>query len=251
MIGVFNTLKTVYRGPRGVAPTFALSLSLRVGIHMNRPFSVAAMAALVVASTSSFAAAQERPLIWQPIKNSDTSYSVRLGMRLPIRLEPEAGFNVGVNATKTGEVVDTPLRFWSKIKTSEAKRPAYQMTRDIAVNMDQTAGSAAIAMNYYEKHIATPSINVERRASYVVRYDGAQKDWTGLDTNQSIKFRRHATGTAFVATASGTDSFTSVGASLGIEQQLGQNITLSGNVNRNFTDESTVSSVNARYSYKW
>ncbi len=218
---------------------------------MNRHCLAIASGVLLAAFTSSSSRADERPLIWQPIKNSDTSYSVKLGLRLPVRLETEAGFNVGVDSSKTGEVVNTPLKFWSRIKTVDRKRPASQMSRYIGVNMDGNAGSAAITMNYYEKQIATPEFNLERQATYVVRYDGTQKDWTGLDASQSIKLRQRETGTAFVAVANGTANFSAVAASFGIEQPLGENITLSGNVNRNFTDATTISSVNARYSYKW
>lgn len=218
---------------------------------MNRHFLAAIGGVLLVAFASSASRADERPLIWQPIKNSDTSYSVKLGMKLPVRLETEAGFNVGVDSSKAGEVINTPLKFWSRIKMQDSKRPAYQVSRDIGINMDGNAGNAAITMNYYEKQIATPTFNVERQATYAIRYDGARKDWTGLDASQSFKLRQRETGTAFVAAANSSASFSAIGASFGIEQQLGQNITLSGNVNRNFTDATTVSNVNARYSYKW
>lgn len=216
---------------------------------MNRLFPVAM--AMAFAASAGAAVADDRPLIWQPIKNSDTSYAVKLGLRLPMRLEPEAGFNVGVDATKGGDVVETPLKFWSRIKTADTKRPAYQMRRDVGVNLDSVAESAAISMNYYEKHIATPTYNVERQSSYTVHYDGIQGSWTGVDANQSIKFRRPDTGTAFIASASSVNSFESFGASLGIEQQLGKNIIVSGNLNRSFSDADTIASVNASYSYKW
>lgn len=218
---------------------------------MNRDFLAVISGVSLAVLFSSASWADERPLIWQPIKNSDTSYSVKLGLRLPVRLETEAGFNVGVDSSKTGEVLNTPLKFWSRIKTADTKRPAYRMSRDIRVNMDGNAGNAAISMNYYEKQIATPTFNMEREAVYVVRYDGAQKNWTGLDTSQTIKLRQRETGTAFVAVANGSANFSAVGASFGIEQPVGENITLSGHVNRNFTDAVTVSTVNARYSYKW
>lgn len=64
---------------------------------------------------ASSAHAADRPLIWQPVKNSDRSYSVKLGFRLPTELEPEAGFNVGVDAKKDGSM-NTPLRLWGSMK---------------------------------------------------------------------------------------------------------------------------------------
>jgi hypothetical protein len=218
---------------------------------MNRRLTAAAIAVLAVAVTSGTGHADERPLIWQPIKNSDTSYSVKLGLKLPTRLEPQAGFDVGMNATKGGKVVDTPLRFWSSIKTDSTTQPGYQMSRDIGVNIDGTVGNAAISMNYFEKQIATPSINIEHRSRYAVRYDGIERDWLGLDASQSVKLRRHETGTAFIASANSADSFSVLGASVGLEQALGQHITLSGNVNRNFTEDATTTRVNANYSYRW
>jgi hypothetical protein len=218
---------------------------------MNRVLTAAAITALTVAVTSGVGNAQDRPLIWQPIKNSDTSYSVKLGLKLPTRLEPQAGFDVGMNATDGGKVVDTPLRFWSSVRANSSTQPGYQMSRDIGVNIDGTVGNAAISMNYYEKQIATPSMNIEHRSRYALRYDGVERDWRGLDASQSIKLRRHETGTAFTASANSADSFSALGASVGLEQTLGQNITLSGNVNRNFIDDATTTRVNANYSYRW
>jgi hypothetical protein len=220
---------------------------------MNRPFAAAMAAGLVLGVLSGAARADDRPLIWQPIKNSDTSYAVKLGLRLPTRLEPQAGFDLGVDASKGGAIVDTPLRFWTTIKTADAKQPGYQMRRDIGVNYDGIAGSAAISVNYYEKQIATPTYNLEHQSSYALRYDGLQGDWTGLEASQSLKLRRHETGTAFIASANSAAGFSTFGAGLGLEQQLGKNITVSGNLNRSFTDPGadTIASVNANYSYRW
>jgi hypothetical protein len=219
---------------------------------MNRHLLAAAGAAFAFVAMSGIARSDERPLIWQPIKNSNTSYAVKLGLRLPTRLEPEAGFDLGVNTTeKGGRVVDTPLVFWSRIKAVSITRPAYEMSRDIGVNLDGMAGSATISMNYYEKQIATPSFNVERHSTYAMHYSGEQGDWTGLEASQSIKLRRTATGTAFSASANSAGGFDTFGAGLGIEQKLGENITLSGSVNRSFSDADTVASVNANYSFKW
>ncbi|AYD01425.1 hypothetical protein [Neorhizobium sp. NCHU2750] len=218
---------------------------------MNRHILAAAGMVVLIAAGSGAAHADDLPLIWQPIKNSDTSYAVKLGMRLPMRLEPEAGFDLGVDASKTGEVVDTPLKFWSKIKTADTNRPAYQMSRDIGLDLDSLADTASISMNYYEKQIATPTYNVERQSSYTLRYDGVQGDWAGIDASQSIRLGRADTGTAFIASANSVNSFDSFGASVGIEQQLGKNITLTGNLNRSFSDADTIASVNANYSYRW
>src|ERR1041385_1888737 len=67
--------------------------------------------------------ADDRPLIWSPSKNSDTSYGVRLGLRLPSELQPEAGINLGLDSDK-GAVVNTPVRFWGKVTASSIQTPA-------------------------------------------------------------------------------------------------------------------------------
>jgi hypothetical protein len=221
------------------------------GDPMNRRIGTAGLAWLLVALAGNRAQADEKPLIWQPIKNSETSYSVKLGMKLPTELEPQAGFDVGMDTTTGGHVVDTPVTFWSSIKTRDAKRPGYQMRRDLGFSMTAADNSAAITMNAYEKQIATPSLDLEREGAYALRYDGVQQSWTGIDVSQALKLRRSATGTALTASANGVNSFDSISAALGLEQQLGDHITLSGQVGRSFTSADNVATVNASYSYSW
>jgi hypothetical protein len=197
------------------------------------------------------ALAADRPLIWQPAKNSDTSYSVKLGMKLPTQLQPEAGLDVGLDTSKEGAVVKTPVKFWSGFTAKEIQRPAYEMNRGVGLEVDGNARSAAISMNYYEKRIATPIVDVERQSSYALRYDSRAQHWSGVDVTQSVKVSRSATGTAFVMRASGGDSFKVVGAGLGLEQKLGEHITLAGSVDRSSAASQAVASVNASYNFRW
>ena len=207
--------------------------------------------AIVAGILPSGALAADRPLIWQPAKNSDTSYSVKLGMKLPTELQPEAGFDVGLDTSKEGAVVNTPVKFWSGITAQAIKRPAYQMHRGVGLEVDGNSRSAAVSVNYYEKRIATPVVDVERESSYALRYDSRAQHWSGVDVTQSVKLSRSATGTAFVVRASGGDSFKVVGAGLGLEQKLGEHITLAGSLDRSSDASQPVASVNARYNYRW
>ena len=194
--------------------------------------------------------AADRPLIWQPVKNSDRSYSVKLGFRLPTELEPEAGFNVGVDAKKDGSM-NTPLRLWGSMKMKSIQRPAYEVERKIGIDYDGLAETAAVSMNYHQTQIVTSTIDVERNASYVMRYDGLNQDWSGLDANQTLRLSRSNTGTAVVVRATAIDTFRIGGAGLGLEQKLGDSLTLSGSVDRYSDATAAVTSVNARYSFQW
>ncbi len=189
-------------------------------------------------------------VIWQPVKNSDTSYSVKLGLKLPAALEPEAGFDVGIT-TERGAVVSTPVKFWSNFTAQSIQRPAYEMERGIGVEVDGSAGSAAITINYHEKHIATSSLDLERQSAYTLRYDTAAQQWAGVDVNQSVKLSRSAVGTALVLRASSTDSFKVAGAGIGVEQKLGQYMTVSGSLDHSSNASNPVASINASYSFKW
>jgi hypothetical protein len=209
-------------------------------------------AAVMVAGpfTASSAHAADRPLIWQPVKNSDRSYSVKLGFKLPNELEPEAGFNIGVDAQKDGSM-NTPLRLWGAMKMKSIQRPAYELDRKIGVDYDGAAETAAVSMNYHEKQIVTSTIDVERNASYVMRYNGLTQDWSGLDANQTLRLSRSNTGTAIVIRASAADTFRIAGAGMGLEQKLGDGLTLSGSVDRYSDAPAPVTRVNARYSFHW
>ncbi|MGK6313752.1 hypothetical protein [Neorhizobium sp. DT-125] len=213
----------------------------------------AGFAALTIAVLSSTqpVLADDKPLIWQPSRNSDTSYSVRLGLKLPARLEPEAGVSMGVNTTKSGTPVETPVKFWSSFTATKIQTPAYQANRDVGFDLDGNNGSAAITMNYYEKHIATPTIDIERQSSYAMRYDGTAREWCGIDTSQSVRLSHSPSRTALVARASGSNGFRVVGAGLGVEKNFGRNLTISGALDRTSDSPDPIASVKARYSFKW
>ncbi|MBW6420100.1 hypothetical protein KX729_01425 [Rhizobium sp. XQZ8] len=212
---------------------------------------IAAASALALFFVATSGSAAERPLIWQPTKNSDTSYSIRLGMQLPTRLEAEAGISFGMNATKGGAPIDTPIRFWSSFVTSKVKTTVSEMRRGVGLDFDGNTGSAAISMNYYEKEFATPSLDLERNSSYTMRYDGVSGEWAGIDANQSVRLTHGSTGTSLMGRASASDSFATIGAGIGLEQQIGEYMTVTGSLDSSMDASDPVTSVKARYSFTW
>lgn len=210
---------------------------------------VAAISLMCVSPTS--ARADDMPLIWQPTKNSDTSYSVRLGLRLPTRLETEAGIEMGVDTNGSGGVVDAPMKLWSTVTTQSIQRPAYEMDRSVAFDVDRISGSAGVSLNYDAKHTISRDLDIEHQSSYGVRYDSLDQSWTGLDLTQSVRFAHPPTGTAFVVRATAADTFALAGGGFGLEQKLGDNITLTGNIDQVSASAIPVASINASYNFKW
>lgn len=231
------------------------SLSLRVGMQTmlrigRSPAVMTLVAAIAFAASSGLARADDRPLIWLPTKNSATSYAARVGVRLPVEYQPKVGIDLGMDTNKGGGVVDTPVKFWTSVKMGSIDRPAYEMNRDIGIDIDGNAGSAAVSISSQVKAIASATFDIERDSAYSLHYDGPTQEWTGLDTSQSLRFSRTGTGTAFILQASATDSFKSAGAGIGLEQKLGDHITLTGSYNRS-TNADPVASINANYAWKW
>lgn len=218
---------------------------------MMRFHFIATASLLPMILTAAPGLAADRPLIWQPTRNSDTSYSVKLGMQLPTRLEAEAGISLGMTAAKGGALIDTPVRFWSNFVTSKVKTAASQRRPGVGLDLDGNTGGAVISMNYYEKDIATPSLDLERNSSYTMRYDGVSGEWTGIDANQSVRLTHGSTGTALIGRASASDSFATVGAGIGLEQQIGEYMTVTGSLDSSTDAPDPVTSVKARYSFTW
>ncbi|MCQ1764868.1 hypothetical protein NOJ28_04960 [Neorhizobium galegae] len=218
---------------------------------MKRISSAGEVLALAFFLTAGPGFAEDKPLIWKPIRNSDTSYSVKLGLKLPTRLETEAGVSMGVDTSASGTPLDTPIKFWSNFTAEKIQTPAYQLNRGVGVDLDGNTGSAGITMNYYEKEIATPTIDIERRSSYGLRYDGTSGEWRGLDASQSVRLSHSPSSTALVGRASGSNGFRTLGAGVAVEKRLGRYMTVSGALDRTSDAPEPVTSVNARYFFRW
>lgn len=193
--------------------------------------------------------AEDRPLIWAPSKNSDTSYAVKLGLRLPNELQPEAGINFGLDSQK-GAVVNTPVRFWGKVTASSIQTPAYQLKRDIRVNLDAVTGSSGAGVLMSEKRIASEALDVELSRQYGVRYDGGTDNWVG-EASQSVKVSRSGTGTAVILEARALDTFKELAGGVAVEQKISERLSLNGRIDQATNAGKPTSNIGARYTFKW
>lgn len=148
------------------------------------------------------ARADEPELIWKPVKNSDRSYTARIGAKLPVETPIRAGLEMGMNASRTGQVVDTPVRLWGNVTLLAEQLPGVSLARDVGVLFNALTGSSSVSMTSRQKRIVTPELDIEANRNFTVRYDGTAQQWNGLDVSQSLRLSRSETGTAFVLTGS-------------------------------------------------
>ncbi|MGE7369250.1 hypothetical protein ACQKKX_09310 [Neorhizobium sp. NPDC001467] len=207
------------------------------------------LASAMVLLTAGNGLADERPLIWTPTKNSDTSYAVKLGFRLPSELQPEAGINLGLDSQKN-DVVNTPVRLWGKITASSIQTPAYQLNRDIRINLDAVTGSSGARVIMSEKRIASEALDVEVNRQYGMRYDGAAANWVG-EASESVRLSRAATGTAVILQAKALDTFRELGAGLAVEQKISERLSLNGSIEQTTAATQPTSNISANYTFKW
>lgn len=215
-----------------------------------RTAHISLTAALLVLGQSGLAQAQERGLIWAPAKNSDTSYSARVGAKLPTQTPIRGGLEMGINGSDGGALLDTPVKLWGTITILSSNVPGARVAGDIGVLVNALTGSSAWSVTTSQKRIATPDLDFESNRNVTVRYDGTAQQWSGLDVSQSLRLTRSATGTAFVLTGASRDTFDDFTSNVGLEQKLGKNLTLSGNLAQG-QQEGLRPSVSARYHIRW
>lgn len=197
------------------------------------------------------AAADERPLIWQPAKNSETSYTTRIGARMPTLLAPAAGVELGVVTSDGGALVDTPMAAWSDVKLRERHTAGSTVSRTAGARFDPRHGNARLTLNYYEKYIATPLIDIERRAGYSVRYDGAAAEWQGMEASQSLRVSQVRSRTSAFAKASASDGFETISLNVGLEQKLGQHFSFTASARERFDTDERSATIRADYLFRW
>lgn len=211
------------------------------------------IAALLIAGFHGFsmqAEAADSLLIWNPVKNSDTSYAARLGFRVPGWTFASAGVELGMNAASLGGPFALPVNVWGKLTAQSLQRPAEQFRRDIDVRMNAETGSGAAQLNDRRQLILTGDLDLSLSRHIALSYDAPGDTWSGLEVQQSLKLSSRETATSFAVRARAVQDFRRLGAGLTVEQGLGSGLRLSGELART-TDDATVKCVNLRYQMRW
>jgi hypothetical protein len=209
-----------------------------------------AMAIIITSFAAGGAHADEKGLIWKPVKNSDQSYTTRIGAKIPTSMPIRAGLEMGLNASKGGDLVDTPVRLWGTVTLLAEQLPGVTLARDVGVLMNAITGSGTVSVTSSQKRIATSELDFEANRNVTVRYDGTSQQWSGMDVSQSLRLTRSQTGTAFVLTGASRDTFNEFSTGVAVEQRLGDHLTLSGTLNQGYEDHFRPG-VSARYNIRW
>ena len=204
----------------------------------------------VFAATTAPVSAEEPLLIWAPSKSSDTSYTARMGLRIPGWTAASAGVDMGVTSAVVGGPVETPLKLWGRLRAEALQTPASKLNRDVDFTLNALTGSAAAQMTYADKEILTSDLDLEISRKYALRYDGTAQSWSGLDVNQALKLSYGDTGSAILVKAGAIDSFKRLGGGIAFEQKLGDQFTVTGEINRAAGGD-PAAKVNARYFFRW
>lgn len=201
-------------------------------------------------ATGTVAHADEAGLIWRPVKNSDLSYTARIGAKLPVDTPIRAGLEMGMNASNTGRVVDAPVRVWGNVTLLAEQLPGVSLARDVGILFNALTGSSSVSMSSQQKRIVTPELDIEANRNFTVRYDGTAQQWNGLDVSQSLRLSRSETGTAFVLTGASRNSFNEFSSGVAVEQKIGDNLTVRGTLDQGYEDHFRPG-FSARYSIRW
>ena len=208
-------------------------------------FATPALIAIIAAAPQAHAA--DKGLIWQPSKLSPQAYSLQVGMKLPTDSALRAGIEFKGDASAGGKPGDEPVRLWGSFAAEENDRPAMKTARKIDAGINARTGASTLALTDSRSWIATPTLDMELSRNYAVNYNINAGEWGSASASQSFRVRQNDTGTAVVVQAGSYDGFKTVGSSLALEQQVTDNLHVSGTVASTSTD----TGISARYALSW
>lgn len=194
--------------------------------------------------------ADEAALIWVPSKLSDTAYNARLGVRIPGYDYTSTGVDFGVQSKVKGGPAEAPIRWWGKVKTASVKTAAYQLNRDIALDLDANNGFATAQFGLSSKRIVSPDLDMELERRVAVSYDHKLGTWGNVNASQSVRWSNPDWGSAVRISAGSVDSLSHVTAGIAFEQKIGKRIKVSG-VLDSVTGPAPRPAMNVRYSIRW
>lgn len=209
--------------------------------------AAAILACLLWPSLSLTADAGDRPLIWEFSKQSDTSYSARVGSSLPHVPEASVGADVRMRGPDPA-VFGDPVSLWADLRLAEQSKPRVKRATHLKARIDGRSGKRSVSLdNSVTRRLHT--LDTEFRQNLSVFQEAASNRNTRLRASQSVKLSSPATRTAVTARASRTDG-ESWQTSIALEQELRKSIRLAASVENPGT-RNRAGRVSARYRYSW
>lgn len=208
-------------------------------------FTTPAIIAIIAAAPQ--AMALDKGLIWQPAQLSKQAYSLQVGMKLPVDTPLRAGIELKGDASSGGKPSDEAVRLWGTFAAEENDQPAMKTARKIDAGINARTGNSTLAVTDSRRWTATPTLDMELSRSYAVNYDINAGEWGSASASQSLRLSQDETGTAVVVRTGSYDGFRTLGSSLVLEQQITENLHVSGTVASTSAD----TGVSARYALSW
>lgn len=193
------------------------------------------------------AAAGDRPLIWEFSKQSDTSYSARVGSTLPHAPEASIGTEIRVRGPNPA-VFGDPVSLWAALQLAEQGEPAEGRSTRLNARMDGRSGRRSVSMDNSVAH-RFGRLNAELRQHITVFQEPASKRKARIRTTQSVRLSSPATRTTVTVRASRTNDET-WNTSLVVDQDLRKSVRVSASVD-NPGRHSRAGRISARYRYSW
>lgn len=218
-----------------------------------KPKALIAAAFIACAMLSAGTArANDKPLIWTPVKNSSDSYAMRMGSRLPTEWEASAGTEVsfaGSNLEKVNRP-SNPVNFWGSVKLPLARGKAAPSTADVNVRLNGLTGSRSVSVSRSRSLVLTPEFAAQLDDFYTLNYDHGGDRRIDMRTTGSVRILSNSTGTSVFARGSRSTRDQEWQASVGVEQKVLTGINLRANID-NLAARHKTGSFGASYAHRW
>jgi hypothetical protein len=207
---------------------------------------------LAVILSASTANANDRPLIWTPVKNSSESYAMRMGSRLPTDWEASAGTEVSFAGSNLERVTrpNRPVNFWGSVKLPSPRGKAATNTADVSVRLNGLTGSRSVSVSRSRSLTLTPEFAAQLDDFYTLNYDHGGDRRIDMRTTSSVRILSTSTGTSIFARGSRSTRDQEWQASVGVEQKVLTGINLRANID-NLAARHKTGSFGASYAHKW
>lgn len=193
------------------------------------------------------ATANDRPLIWEVSKNSEISYSARLGSRLPTARDSRLGAEFrmrGPDPRRYGN----PLAIWASYHLAERYDPTHIRATRIDAWVDGNNGQRRLTLDNSFR-FTSPKFDTELRQELIASQNPGETRKGNLRQFQSVRVVSAKTRSEIVLTASRRNS-QRWATSVKLTQPVLDTWNFSAEMRRQ-SDAKTTGRFHAAYNYSW
>lgn len=208
-------------------------------------------AAILAVSTALLAPhhaeAEERPLIWEFRKNSDTFYAARFGSRLPLGADAGIGAEVGMRGPDFAGFSD-PVLLWARLRTEGEDLPGTKRTTRFELRSQGIAGTRRLSVeNVFSGRLGL--LDAEFTQNHTFHHAPSDGREIRIDAARSIRISSADAGTVLVARAARAHD-AEWRTSVGVERKLNTAVKLRAGVEQPGTGN-WKGMFGASYNHRW